>query len=460
MKSFNTGAGARAANAAAISATGAGVRFAAIALAAAGAVALAGCENPQPTAAPEQATAAPPAPDTALMGAPTTRTPDYVGPSEGPAGPGYPPPGAYGPGAAPPSGYAPYPPTAYPPGYGHQTGPGAPGEIVTMAPIPNPPESGWYYGRYYGAAPEHHLRHHRFWMYGGSSYAGHGWRHHHHRHAHAAMAPAPARPAPVMPKRPMPAPGQPVSPVAHHPVAHHPLAAGAAAALGGAQLLKPHAPGGRHRPVDETSAAATGGSTNAVGNDMDNQTGNVTGSEADRYKALESTLHDAFETVAVLNVPANMTPGQAATVTLTLPAEFAAAVQRDAGQQGLSDAAAGMNLLATLSGDGYTIVPTEAQTSALTAGQPVSFQWQVTPGTGAKAPLKANVRAQVVSAGQYLNLGDKTQGDNLMIGKVVGIGLLAVIAALILAWALRRKPKVAQTTVRRPAYDQYPPNNP
>ena len=145
---------------------------------------------------------------------------------------------------------------------------------------------------------------------------------------------------------------------------------------------------------------------------------------------------------------------------MALPADFAATVQKDAADQGLSDAAASMNLLGTLTGDGYTITPVEAQTSALAANQAATFQWQVTPGTAAKGPLKANVRAQAVSAGQFLNLGDKVQGDSTMAGKVVGICLLVLIAALILGWAVRRKPKPAVGMVRRPAYDQYPPTSP
>jgi hypothetical protein len=437
----------------------AGVRITAMALAAAGAVALAGCENPQPTAAPEQATAAPPPGDTALMGAPNGAAPE----SAPPPGTAYPPPPGYG---------------AYPPGYGHMTGPGAPGEIVAMAPIPNPPAHGWYYGHWYGAAPEHHHHRHHVWIYGGAAAVGAGQvlRHHHPHHPHpvavakpahhvarshpAPAHPAPARPAPshVAPTHLAPSRPQPAAPVAHHPGAAAAAAGAAATAAGASQPVKPHTTVTHRHHVDEaTSAAAAGGPTNVAANATDNETGNVTGTEADRYKALESSLHDAFESVAVLNVPTNMTPGQASTVTLTLPSEFGAAVQRDAGRQGLSDAAASMNLLATLSGDGYTIVPGEAQTMALTAGQPVSFQWQVTPGTAAKGPLKVDARAQVVSAGQYLNLGDKSQGDTAMAGKVVGVGLLVLIAALILGWAFRRKPARSQTVIRRPAYDQYPP---
>jgi hypothetical protein len=192
-----------------------------------------------------------------------------------------------------------------------------------------------------------------------------------------------------------------------------------------------------HAADAATVAAATGGSSNTTG--TANTTDPVT--EADRYQALQESLHDAFTSAAQLTAPAHMEPNQQSTVTLTLPADFAQTVRTEAAKQNLSEQAATVNLMASLSGDGYTIVPGEAQSQPLTLNTPTTFDWKVTPTGAGRGALKASVRA-AVGEGHDLTLGDKTTGSGAATGRVVGIGLLALIALVLLGWAAqRRRPK-------------------
>ena len=387
-----------------------GARLAALALTATGALALAACEeHPYPSAAPSQATAAPPPDDSVLAGAPTgaegypppsTRSPAYA-PQGYPQGPGMAP-------AGPPPG-APYGPP--PAGYGQRYS-SAPPEIVTMAPIPNPPERPRRRGRGYGWRHYHH--HHREMRpYGRPIYAAPHRHHLHHPYVNAAPAPY----APMTRRHPAVAPA--------HVHAAAPVAAKTKpAAPAQQQLSKPQALDHHHRHHHATdaaaAAAATGGSSNTTGEA--NTTGSA--SEADRYQALQQSLHDAFTSGAQLDVPAHMEPNQPVPVTLTVPADFAQTVRSEAAKQNLSEQAATVNLMASLSGDGYTIVPGEAQSQPLTLNAPTTFTWKVTPTGAGRGALKASVRA-AVGEGHDLTLGDKTTGSGSATGRVVGIGLLA-----------------------------------
>jgi hypothetical protein len=399
-------------------------RVAVLAIAASGAVALSACEeHAYPSATPTQGTAAAPAGDEALAGAPsnaappTTRTPEYVAPPEG----GEPP---YGP--PPPPGYAPngYPPPAntYPPGYGHQSSTGAPPTIVSMAPIPNPPERPHGYG--------HRRQRHRVWMraYPAPAYAPAPMprpHHHHHRHAHPVLvAPFPA------------APRHPAVHAAPHPSA--PSAAAPATSRAPTQLTKPTAPDHHRRhhhaaaqaqSAPATAAAASGGPTNST----------TSGSEADRYQALGKSLKDDFAATAQLQAPDHMEVNQGYDVTLTLPADFAQTVQSEAGKQGLASELSSLNLTATLSGDGYTVVPADPQTLPLAQGQATVFRWKVTPTAASRGALSATVKAAAPGANHALDLGAKATGASAGAGRLLGIGLLAVVALGLLGWAAQRR---------------------
>jgi len=421
----------------------AGARWiAAAALASVCAVTLSACEGNGSTAPPsEPAAAAPDQGSADLMGAPPPPPPGYaqVGPPQDgvpPGAPGYGPgPGPYGPGAPPP----------YPPGPPYGAAPRGPVEIIAMAPIPNPPEEPRHSHEWRAA----HHRHHQGWW--GPVYAGGAVVHHGHRiHSHIATAPAHLHA---------------VTPVAHH--ARHAAAAVAAAAASGTQLLKPKAPHAHTGPDAATVAAATGGSSAAAnGNTAANTTGaadNTTAAatpEDQRYDALQSALTAAFAHEAVLG-PSHLAPGQTTDVTLTVPGDFGQTLRTEAAKQNLSDQAASANLEATLAGDGYSVVPAETQALPLTLGAATVFHWKVTPQTtqgASPGPLHADVHVNLLGSNRSLTLGSIKSGGGGA-GRVFGIGLLVLIAAVLIGWVMqsRRRPKATGATRPRSTHQNSDP---
>jgi hypothetical protein len=413
--------------------------IAAAALASACAVALSACEENGPAASSEPAAAAPKEAPSDLMGAPqgqaatgpgaiqetpllpggdTTRTPQYAPPTAyPPAGP------AYAPAPPPPAYPAPAPPA--PPAYASH----APTEIIAMQPIPNPPEGETAHGHWHAAA------HHRHGWWGpvyAAPAAGHAARHH-----YTVAANQPAAPA-------------------HHATApaHH------AQAQATPQLLKPKAPGAKtagHKGVDQgTVAAASGGSTAAATNETANTTGAATSTGDARYDALQTALTSDIAHGAILNAPRQIQPGQSADVTLTIPGDFAQTLRTEAASQNLSDQATSANLEATLSGDGYTIVPNETQALPLTLGAPTVFHWKVTPQGATQGALHADLRANLLAANHVLNLGTIKAHSGLF-GRVIGVGLLVVIALVLLGWVTRsRRPTPSSGAKPRPNHQSGP----
>lgn len=410
--------------------------IAAAALASVCAVALSACEENGPANSSEPAAAAPNQGPADLMGAPqgqasaapgaiqetplpggdTTRTPQYTPPAAA-----YPPPGAYAP-APPPPAYPPPAPPA-PPAYASH----APTEIIAMQPVPNPPPGETARGHWRAAS--HHR--HGWW---GPVYAapatGHAAVRHHYTVAtsHPAAAAAPA---------------------------HHAAAATHAAAQAAPQLHKPKAPG-HNGPDAGTVAAASGGSTTPASN----AAGNVTSTGDARYDGLQTALTTDIAHGAILNAPRQIQPGQTADVTLTIPGDFAQTLRTEAASQNLSDQATSANLEATLSGDGYAIVPNETQALPLTLGAPTVFHWKVTPQSTAQGatqgPLHADLHANLLAANHVLNLGSiKTHGG--MFGRVIGVGLLVVIALVLLGWVTRsRRPTPSSGAKPRPNHQSGP----
>ncbi len=442
----------------------AGARLAAIALATTGAITLTACEeHPYPSAAPGEATAAPRPDDATLAGAPagpgggyqvspTTRSPTVYPPGGAP----YPPQG-YAQDGPPPRG--PYGPPAhsYPPGYGGGYAATAPPEIITMAPIPNPPERTYRYGS--GRSDHHHAHYYSRRAYSQPAHEMGRPHHLHHRRRfiYGAVHPATAR-APQA-YRPAAAPASVHRRMAQ-PTTGHPQARAIAPAaqpqlsrpqLSQSQLTQPQALDHyRHHhhavapTTNTTSTTRTVTSTNTVAADN--------GTEADRYQALERDLRDQFAQSGRLSAPSHTDVGQTALVSLTLPADFAQTVRTEAAKQNLSQQAMTMNLTAGLSGEGYTIVPAEAQTLPLAMDAPTSFTWRVTPNGASRGALKASVRA-VMGDGHEVVLGDKTAGSGSATGRIVGIGLLALIALVLLGWAAqRRRPVLTGATKPRASH--------
>jgi hypothetical protein len=249
-------------------------------------------------------------------------------------------------------------------------------------------------------------------------------------HPRAAAAPHPvglAHPRAAVAPHPV-GPAHPVAKVAAKPVLKP--AAKVAAPPKVAAAAKPAA------PALNTAVPPAPKDANAQG-------ASPLGDRATRLAALESTLADTIHKGAELKVPPAFTAGKAADVTLTIPADFGQTVHDEAAKNDLSDAAASVNLTAVLSGDGFAATPDTAQSQPLTPGQPTEFHWSVTAQEGAKGPLHADVGADLLGAGSdVLNMGSVQAGSAFGLGflksnRMLGVGILAVLAVLVLAWLAR-----------------------
>ena len=167
----------------------------------------------------------------------------------------------------------------------------------------------------------------------------------------------------------------------------------------------------------------------------------TTGDRTTKLAALQTSLTDAVSKAGVLTLPARFTANQPADVSLTLPATFAETLRKEADKQGLSDAAASVNMTSVLAGDGFSVTPDDTQSQPLTVGQPTEFHWTVTAQPGAKGPLHADVGADLLGGGSdTLSLGSvqKNAGMQLkMTPRMLGAGILALIVILVLGWLAR-----------------------
>ncbi len=239
-----------------------------------------------------------------------------------------------------------------------------------------------------------------------------------------------------------PATGTPVSSTAHgrQHGAHSGLATNKPPAVYTVPSSGTPAPNSAHRAKAPPAAAgvANTATTNTAGSST----------EAQRYADLQTALTAAVAQNARL-APSPPLGAQTTDVTLTLPSDFAQTIRTEAARQDLSDQAASVNVGATLTGDGYAITPAEAQAQPLTLGEQTVFHWRVTPQQNARGPLQANARIDVLSAGRSLPLGAVTSSTGAKwTGRVVGVGLLVLIALALLAWAAQRKRPTASGAAR------------
>jgi hypothetical protein len=207
-------------------------------------------------------------------------------------------------------------------------------------------------------------------------------------------------------------------------------AADAAKVAGAAAVAK--VASGAEKAADATKSAAA---------KVADKTAPAAGDRTTKLAALQTALTDAVSKNAVLTLPARFTANQPADVSLTLPAAFAETVRKEADKQGLSDAAASVNMTSVLAGDGFSVTPDDTQSQPLTVGQPTEFHWTVTAQPGAKGPLHADVGADLLGGGSdTLSLGtvQKNAGMQLkMTPRMLGAGLLALIVILVLGWLAR-----------------------
>ncbi len=379
---------------------------AALAASLASATLLAGCGEHH--VGPAQEASAPVERPDALAGAP----PEAAGP----------PPAAAMDAAPPPPAFAPPPPER--PGdrdVVYDLGPVV-GPHDTMAPIPNPPET----------APAHQF-HRPF--HASAAYVPSRRPHRVHGPSHVTRTQA-SRAAPASHARTAPAH---VPPHAAGPVAsrHAPTspAVPAHSTVAPAARRTPAA----HGATPPTANSATGNKAAAKGAAAAGSPA-AGGDRGARLGALQTTLKVAVAKSAVLTAP-DLKPGQAADVTLALPADFAATVRDAAAKQGLADAAASVNMTALLAGDGYAVAPDETQSQPLTVGQPTEFHWTVTAQPGARGPLHADMGADLLGGGdEALQLGSVSpagHGGLHVSPRAWGAALLVLLAVLVFGWLSR-----------------------
>ncbi len=444
------------------------LRLGAVAAVGLGALAgLSACEE-RPYSVPVRQAYAPPKPSPYLAGAPVVPTPAPTYAAAPVTPPTYAAPPVY---AEPPT-YASAPPAYMPPPL-QQTYRPAPAYdtggpmIVAMAPIPNPT---------YGSGRPHH---------GGATYA-HAPRPHVYvvaqaEPAHPAMKPAyhpaPVKPAYVAPKpavyakapvtKPVPKPAKPATyakaemPKPMAPMADHskttttttktvaktttaaaaPVKTAAADAANSAKLAASKTATAAKLAAVAGAAKLTAGAKTVAAAAKAPAPAAPTGDRTTKLAALQTSLTDAVSKTGVLTLPARFTANQPADVSLTLPATFADTLHKEADKQGLSDAAASVNMTSVLAGDGFSVTPDDTQSQPLTVGQPTEFHWTVTAQPGAKGPLHADVGADLLGGGSdTLSLGSvqKNAGMQLkMTPRMLGAGILALIVILVLGWLAR-----------------------
>ena len=440
-----------------------------------GLVWLAGCEErPYPTAGKPYAEA--PKPPPPLAGAPS-----YTPPPPRPA----PPPQAYAP--PPPAPYA--PPRAYtppPPRYYSGT------TIVAMAPIPNPGEpgsDGYYndrgYGRHghapgYGAPTPP--------VYGPKPPPVYGYKPPKPPvyapkppPTYAQKPPAPKPPV-YAPKPPPPKPpvyaAKPPAPPAYAPKPPPPK--GYAGAMTPPGAIKPYTPPKDYKPAppvatnpppktgDYAKGAVAAAGAAVAANAVKPPPAPAAappplapaapapaagGDRAAHVASLQSVLTDAISKGAVLTAPERFTANQPADVSLTIPAGFDDTLIAEAQKDGLSDAAASVNMTAVVSGEGFSVTPDETQSQPLTKGQATEFRWTVTAQPGAKGPLHADIGADLLGGGSdTLALGSVQKQAGLGVKatpRMIGAAILVLILAMVVVWLARGRGPSRSASARR-----------
>lgn len=234
---------------------------------------------------------------------------------------------------------------------------------VSMRPIANPEdmtaaERRRVYGNRYAPRPSTGWSPRRLWR------------------SEPAKPAAPAKPKPVIAAAPKPATkpvaaAKPAAPapakpaVAAKPAAPAPAAKPAVAAAAPKPVAKPVAPPPAPKP-------------------------------ATKAEQLSAAVRPEVMKGAVLTVPEGLAKGEESKVSLALPANLMDIIKREAAKLGLAKAARKAEVSATLTGQGYEITPNGAQTQAIKAGEAAQFDWNVKPGAGDKAPLKATVDGALV----------------------------------------------------------------
>jgi hypothetical protein len=310
------------------------------------------------------------------------------------------------------------------------------GAVIAMAPIPNPgdPGSEGYYGDYHGRR-RHYDGRPAYTVRDTAATSPYGEGHpvpgRHPTYASAAYPPPTYTRAQV-----------------HGKATSAPVATNAAPFNAHASTVKTATVSAPPRlpavvAVTDKGAAAAGGAAAPAGD------------RATRLASFQAALTDVVGKSGMLTAPASFTANQPADVSLVLPHDFADTLRGEAKKDGLSDAAASVNMTALLSGDGFAVTPADIQSAPLTVGQTTEFHWTVTAQPGAKGPLHADVGADLLGGGSdKLSLGSVQKTADLgvkLTPRVVGASLLVLIAALVVAWLARGRGPTRAAAARRAA---------
>ncbi|MFY8210835.1 MAG: stalk-specific protein StpX, partial [Caulobacter sp.] len=119
---------------------------------------------------------------------------------------------------------------------------------------------------------------------------------------------------------------------------------------------------------------------------------------ATKLEQLQAAVAPAATNGAVLATGETLGKGQPGQVTLSLPATLGEMIQKEAAKLGLTKAASKTSAYAELQGEGYEITPNGRQTAVVKAGEPTTFAWQVKPGPEAKGELKSEFGVELTGA--------------------------------------------------------------
>jgi hypothetical protein len=285
--------------------------------------------------------------------------------------------------------------------------------VVTMEPIPNPV---------------------------GSSGSGPTRPRTERRSAEQGLAGAPTRPAASPERRERAAPARAAAsstpsvgavrrPVERAAAPAAPRSQAAPAARSGQQAAASRP---AQRPASERPAPAAKPATRAAG-----------------LEQLRAALSDLVRRDLTFTAPSRIVPGQTETVSLTLPAGLAQGLAEEAQRADLRRLASEARIRATLTGEGWRIVPSEPQTATVRSGEQTTFTWQATAQPGAR-PLSVDLAAELAGGRgpvETLALGTQQQvlegAQNRAGGglspRAIAAGVLLLLALLGVFYFLRRK---------------------
>lgn len=159
-----------------------------------------------------------------------------------------------------------------------------------------------------------------------------------------------------------------------------------------------------------------------------------TAEAASKLSALSAALGPVIASRAVLKGVEGLKTGAPGDVSLSVPPDFGDGLRNEAKRAGMADAATSAAITARLSGDGYAVSPSEAQSQPLMSGKATDFRWTVTKMDAARGPLQAEIGADLLGGGkQHLDFGaitGKAPAGFRLSPRALGVGLLLLVVLL------------------------------